>query len=213
MQRCHDDTRVTVIWGWIIPFKMTKLLVWLRNSRCKINVNWNQTKYINKNYYLNDKITLVCVRQWWSETPANRRPFMPWGTWQLSDVSKKGRTEGGTGAVCYMTHGVLWLEEAGGRKDGGGADERQGIFLTEMTLLILRYFFPIIAGHIMHSEAIRSVISWWSLQDILTCTVLKEGVNHSRQTKPNLTATLYVCRGSAGFKDEFKTSGRRRNLW
>lgn len=52
-------------------------------------------------------------------------------------------------------------------------------------------FFPITAGHIMHSEAIRSVISWWSLQDILTCTVLKEGVNHSRQTKPNLTATLY----------------------
>lgn len=73
-------------------------------------------------------------------------------------------------------------------------------------------FPPITAGHIMHSEAIRSVISWWSLQDILTCTVLKEGVNLSRQTKPNLTATLHVCRGSVGFKDEFKTSSRRRNL-
>lgn len=86
---------------------------------------------------------------------------------------------------------------------------RDRIFLTEMTLLILRYFSPITAGHIMHS---RSVISWRSLQDILTCTVLKEGVNHSRQTKPNLTATLHVCRGSDGFKDEFKTSSRRRNL-
>lgn len=37
---------------------------------------------------------------------------------------------------------------------------RDRILLTEMTLLILGYFFPITAGHIMHSEAIRSVISW-----------------------------------------------------
>lgn len=80
----------------------------------------------------------------------------------------------------------------------------------EVGLLRDRGSFPLklLLGY---SEAIRHLRSWVSQagdlwQDILTYPVLKEGVKHSRQTELNLTATLYVCQGSVGFKEGSKTS-------
>lgn len=59
-----------------------------------------------------------------------------------------------------------------------------GSFLVEVgSAHFGELLFFITAGHTMHSEAevpALDVISWCSLQDLLTCPVLKEGVNHTR---------------------------------
>lgn len=149
----------------------------------------------------------MCARPWLWEMPANRRPFMPWGMWQLSDVSKKGRREGGTGAVSVLHDSRHVVTRRSWRKERW----RWGCWETG-DLSHWGYYWGTFFQHSWtHSEAIRHLSSWVSQagdlwQDILTYPVLKEGVNHSRQTEPNLTATLYVCQGSVGFKEGSKTS-------
>lgn len=45
----------------------------------------------------------------------------------LTTAGRGEQREGWGRSVCYMTHCVLWLEKTEGRKDGGGADERQDL--------------------------------------------------------------------------------------
>ncbi len=134
------------------------------------------------------------MRLWLREMPANWRPFMPWaewgGTWQPSDDSGMGRTEGGMGQRTSWLI-VKNLEE--GKTEVGLMRDR-GSFLVEVSNAhfgVLLFF--ITAGHIMPSEANPRSRHWVSLAGAL-CRISWPALCLRRMwntldKQPNLTAT------------------------